>query len=1103
MQSPTPKVQGAQSADAEVGDTIDGAHRVVAEVRPVAPATERVDYPELVQVERRHYVISGEIAKGGMGRVLEARDLRLGRPVAIKELLPRNRDVARRFEREARITARLEHPSIIHVYEAGVWPGGEPFYAMPLVAGRSLDKVVAERKTLVERLGLLPNVIAVADALAYAHSQDVIHRDLKPSNVLVGEFGESIVIDWGLAKDLGAAGDPMQSLRMPWTAGDETLSGAVVGTPAYMPPEQARGEPVDHRADVYALGALLYQVLVGASPYGGTSSKHVLDQVLAGAPVAVDVREPGAPADLVAIVAKAMARDPGDRYLTAGELAADLKRFQTGQLVAAHHYTPGQLFWRWLRRHRLVIGIATAALAALAIVGTISILRIVDARDRAELEQHKDELRRAALLEERGRSELNAGRAGPALVNLVGAVRDQPAGALGFMIADALRPFQAEVATLHVDAGAVRVAYQPGGTLIATASRGGRVALWNANDGSLARDVDRVHGAILAIAWDPAGARFVTAGEDGVARVWTAGGELIRELRKHARAINDVAFSPAGTAVITASEDSTAIVWSLVSHDTVVLLDKENPSPISTARIDADGLRAVTGHVDGSVNVWDTRSGALVAPLRAHRGPIRAALWDDAGQRIMTASADGTARIWNPEKWKGLLSIPLLHDRNMSIEAIAWSHDGTRVLTAGADRSARIWDLPDPPIDGVATEPARLIAVLRHTDTVVAVTFSADDRWIATAGRIARVWDAEGQPVAAYEHGDAVGSIAFNADASRLVTGTGNGTARIWDVARELSRVPVELDSVVHTISVAPDGSIAVGADDGRVTFVRGGVKLSAVREQRGRMFAVAFSPDGAHLVTAGEDSTALVWKVGDAKPLHVLPLDAQTDAYCVAFSPDGSRIAIGDSAGVLRLWTRDGTLVRTIRREGRALNAVAFGPRGDVLVGGFANRAIVVWTSAGDLLARREAGGSVRSVAFDASGAVLAVGGDVGTEIWRFGPTLVPSLALTIEGPTGAVRSVALSRDGSRVFTAGADGVANVWDAAKGKLLATRDPHGGPIDAIALSADDGTLWTGSAEGTAHAWDVHAVATVDGLAAFIELHVPWRLGDDDVVRPVR
>src|SRR5687767_7776064 len=223
----------------EAEDTIDAA-TTRADARPEPRVDAPVDDPELATVERRHYAIRGEIAKGGMGRVLDARDLRLGRSVAIKELLPKNRHAARRFEREARITARLQHPAIIHIYEAGVWRGGEPFYAMTKVSGRSLAEVVAERTSLAARLGLLPNVIAVADALAYAHSQDVIHRDLKPANILVGAFGETVVIDWGLAKDLSAPGDPAMSLELKLASAEQTLSGSIVGTPAYMAPEQAR-----------------------------------------------------------------------------------------------------------------------------------------------------------------------------------------------------------------------------------------------------------------------------------------------------------------------------------------------------------------------------------------------------------------------------------------------------------------------------------------------------------------------------------------------------------------------------------------------------------------------------------------------------------------------------------------------------------------------------------------------------------------------------------------------------------------------------------------------------------------------------------------------
>jgi eukaryotic-like serine/threonine-protein kinase len=305
---------------------------------PIPAASTPPDRAELPTVDPTFYEVAGEVARGGLGRILQARDRRLDRPVALKQLIQDTALGAHRFLREALVTARLQHPAIVPVYEAGRWPDGEPFYAMKLVNGRSLKEVIGEARGLNERLALLPNVIAVVDAIAYAHSQGVIHRDLKPSNVLIGPFGETVVIDWGLAKDLRATEEAQQGPvgAAPVWSEPLTLVGAVVGTPHYMPPEQARGEEVAERADVYALGALLYHVLAGAPPYRGADSSQVLAEVLTQPPASLEQLQPGLPEDLAAVVHKAMARDPAQRYPTAQELAEDLKRFQTGKLVQAH-----------------------------------------------------------------------------------------------------------------------------------------------------------------------------------------------------------------------------------------------------------------------------------------------------------------------------------------------------------------------------------------------------------------------------------------------------------------------------------------------------------------------------------------------------------------------------------------------------------------------------------------------------------------------------------------------------------------------------------------------------------------------------------------------
>ena len=328
-----------------------------------------------------------EIARGGMARIVAVHDRDLGRDLAVKELRGRGEHLERRFEREVAITARLQHPSIISVIEAGRWESGEPFYVMERVDGRSLDAAIAETSALPQRLALLPHVIAVAEALAYAHRRGVIHRDLKPGNVLVGTFGETIVIDWGLAKRIGDADVAAREVFADGSSEALTVFGHVMGTPAYMPPEQARGQTVDEAADVYAIGAILYHLLTGAMPYEDsrpTSVENLLDLVVEKTPTDVTALEPGVPDDLVAIVRKAMARAPSERYANAADLAADLRRFQTGQLVLAHRYSFGRLLGRWVVRHRAAVVVAAVMLGVLAVGTLVSFARIGRERDAAQ-----------------------------------------------------------------------------------------------------------------------------------------------------------------------------------------------------------------------------------------------------------------------------------------------------------------------------------------------------------------------------------------------------------------------------------------------------------------------------------------------------------------------------------------------------------------------------------------------------------------------------------------------------------------------------------------------------------------------------------------------
>jgi serine/threonine-protein kinase len=286
------------------------------------------------------YRLLGEIGRGGMGTVYLAEDPALGRRLALKVLdVPDAAgDLARRLVREARILARLEHPGIAPVHDVGRLGDGRVFYAMRYVGGRRLDAFVASGAPVPERLRLFQRVV---ETVAFAHDRGVLHRDLKPENVMVGPFGEVLVMDWGLAKLLSGADAPAgaSATRTHPCAGasPHTGHGAVLGTPGYMSPEQARGEVdrLDARADVHALGALLCFLLTGRVPSGA-----------AGA-------DAGVPRPLRAVCRKAMAEAREERYPDAQALGVEIARYLDGRRVEAFPEGPLVKAARLYRRHRV------------------------------------------------------------------------------------------------------------------------------------------------------------------------------------------------------------------------------------------------------------------------------------------------------------------------------------------------------------------------------------------------------------------------------------------------------------------------------------------------------------------------------------------------------------------------------------------------------------------------------------------------------------------------------------------------------------------------------------------------------------------------------
>ena len=335
-----------------------------------------------------HYSVHGTVGQGGIGRVFLARDQALGREVAIKELLPcqDQREFPRRldrFVREIKITGQLEHPGVVPVYEVGLREDGTLYYVMKHVRGRTMQAAIDEaalrprHESLGERLKLLSPLIEVCEAMSYAHSRGVVHRDLKPDNIILGAFGETIILDWGLAK-LRWETHSTRSAKPPQTVGDlmspgrdMTVDGEILGTPAFMAPEQvdAGYGQVNARTDVYALGTILYRILTGELPYQGelmTVLRRVSDRNSSPSP---RERSDGLPQELVAICEKAMEKDQARRFEHAGCLAEQLRAYRDGRVVSVYAYSPRELFRRFVARNKSVLLAGLVAILAL-LVGT-------------------------------------------------------------------------------------------------------------------------------------------------------------------------------------------------------------------------------------------------------------------------------------------------------------------------------------------------------------------------------------------------------------------------------------------------------------------------------------------------------------------------------------------------------------------------------------------------------------------------------------------------------------------------------------------------------------------------------------------------------------
>jgi WD40 repeat protein len=918
------------------------------------------------------YTDGGLIGRGGMGEIRSVHDGRLGRTIAFKTPVGRDRSAAQQLIAEATLTARLVHPGIVAVHDAGRAPDGRPYYTMPIVHGRSLAEAI-DGASSPERLRLVRHFLDACEAIAYAHSQGVLHRDLKPSNILVGRFGETVVVDWGLAGPVGE--------RAP----------GVVGTPAYMPPEQARGQVLEPTADVFALGVTLREILTGRA------DEHV---------------EPGTPPELSAIVERATRAVPAARYADGHALAEDVAAWFEGRRVAAHRYSLHELLARAWAAHRVPLTIALLAVVGITIATAVGVRRTALEHTRAEASE------RAAVVA-RERSDRSLVQA--ELAQAQGAMSRDEWPQAELLAAGALMHGPSVVARgvlARFDPTArprlLRRSPLPMCARLVVSTDGGRLACARDEEVRIAGPgaswdavaPRQLHGDPLALM--DTGDRLVV---DDATRLWvidTARPEdrvLLQTRSSRPRQL--FAATPGRLAWVT----STVEMWADLETRRVEQTEHcqaRGHGAAGAVAVRGDGARLLACQ-DGTVLVEREAAGVreLGRLSSSLGGPVLLALSQPQARLAAVGLAGGSVVVLDLDE--GRILRTFTSDAGTPFDLAL---TGSRLAVSDGRGSVHVWE-----IDG-GTLLVRLMAPNAR------VRWLGDDQHLRVIGRAIEDW---ALPSQARPHvratGSGISALSLAPDGRTVVTAHGDGHVRRFRLDRDDEPVEIPLHwSVVKDVELSPDGreAVAACAQDDRLHV------LDLDDPSRSRSLPATFGPRvawlaGAQQLLAPYQGGLAVWDAGVASPSPGPGPDWQTTDM-ESDADRRSATLLGAEGSIVRLTTSPRVATRMIARRS-----------GATMVAGHHERVVVASPSMLEVI---EADGRARMVALTGAPATdialspdgqrLAVGHLDGS-VWVWSATTLEPLAV-LQGHVSRVSALAFDATGERLVTGSWDGDVRQW---------------------------------------------------------------------------